>query len=451
MTQQTPSRDGSQPARHEGITEIAVQGFKSLSHESRIEVRPLTILAGANSSGKSSIMQPLLLMKQTLGASTDPGPLLLNGPNAKFTSAKQFLPWAEKQIDTQTLSVEMKIAFHFKYKTSFEFSKHSPPEIREMQIVDDTEHVSLHLTPDQSSDSLMDSLFDERRRERFGELMDMRLSVSRSRCFLNIYLDANSTEHPLLFGMNMYLAPVSYEPVSEGLSRLIHVPGLRGNRERFFATIASGPPFPGLFEEYVATTIGDWQSRGDERLMHLASMLADLRMTRELSARHVNDTQIELMVGRLPAGDPSGSDLVSLADVGFGVSQVLPVLVALLVAQKDQLVYVEQPELHLHSQAQYALARIIADTAKRGVRLVVETHSALLLLGVRTLMANGDLDPGLVKLHWFSRDPEDGITSIQSTDLDEDGAFGDWPEDFGSVELMAESAYLDAVEGRSRS
>jgi AAA15 family ATPase/GTPase len=73
----------------QGITEISVQGFKSLSEESRIEIRPLTILAGANSSGKSSIMQPLLLMKQTLEAVYDPGTLLINGPNVKFTSGDQ--------------------------------------------------------------------------------------------------------------------------------------------------------------------------------------------------------------------------------------------------------------------------------------------------------------------------------------------------------------------------
>ena len=75
----------------EEITEIAVQGFKSLYDEQRIAVRPLTILAGANSSGKSSIMQPLLMMKQTLDATYDPGPLKLGGPNVYFTSAEQFL------------------------------------------------------------------------------------------------------------------------------------------------------------------------------------------------------------------------------------------------------------------------------------------------------------------------------------------------------------------------
>src|SRR5215469_11562716 len=73
------------------ITSITVGGFKSISQEQSIEVKPLTILAGANSSGKSSIIQPLLLLKQTLEATYDPGPLLLNGPNVKFTSAEQLL------------------------------------------------------------------------------------------------------------------------------------------------------------------------------------------------------------------------------------------------------------------------------------------------------------------------------------------------------------------------
>ena len=74
-----------------GITKIAVKGFKSIAEEREIDIRPLTILAGANSSGKSSIMQPLLLLKQTLEAPYDPGPLLLDGPNVQFTLAEQFL------------------------------------------------------------------------------------------------------------------------------------------------------------------------------------------------------------------------------------------------------------------------------------------------------------------------------------------------------------------------
>jgi predicted ATPase len=179
-------------------------------------------------------------------------------------------------------------------------------------------------------------------------------------------------------------------------------------------------------------------------------MLSDLGLTWKIFAKVVNDVQIELQVGRLPKARHGGEDLVNISDVGLGVSQVLPVLVSLLVAKPGQLVYLEQPELHLHPRAQYALAKILAEAAKRGVKLVVETHSALLLLNVQTLVAEQELNSNLVKLHWFSRSDEDGTTEIESTDLDENGAFGDWPEDFGDVELKAEGAYLDAVEGRSK-
>src|ERR1022692_4175754 len=73
------------------ISQVSVTGYKSIGSECSVEIRPLTVLAGANSSGKSSIIQPLLLLKQTLEASYDPGALLLDGPNVRFTSGDQFL------------------------------------------------------------------------------------------------------------------------------------------------------------------------------------------------------------------------------------------------------------------------------------------------------------------------------------------------------------------------
>ncbi|MEQ8968775.1 MAG: AAA family ATPase [Coleofasciculus sp. C1-SOL-03] len=99
MIQSTSAESNNKEVQ--GITKISVQGFKSLYDECSIEIRPLTILAGANSSGKSSIMQPLLLMKQTLEATYDPGALLLNGPNVRFTSVEQIL---SKKSDKNEIS-----------------------------------------------------------------------------------------------------------------------------------------------------------------------------------------------------------------------------------------------------------------------------------------------------------------------------------------------------------
>src|SRR2546426_3911195 len=100
----------SRPERNkEGITRITVAGFKSISQEQSIEIRPLTILAGANSSGKSSMMQPLLLLKQTLEAPYDAGPIQLNGPNLKFTLADQLLSRIGKGPSLGSFHVGMRL------------------------------------------------------------------------------------------------------------------------------------------------------------------------------------------------------------------------------------------------------------------------------------------------------------------------------------------------------
>ena len=443
MAKQRISKNDQKKDQDKGITAISVQGFKSLANESRIEIRPLTILSGANSSGKSSIIQPLLLMKQTLEASYDPGPLLLNGPNVSFTSFDQLISRMQKNSDCQEFSVEINHATYPMLKIMFSLSENQTLEIREM-IIKKGKH-SLHLTPAQRVDDLENPILTSRLEE-IGWSQEIKPSISivRNRCFLEvnfkiknvvaIYYEISSTG-----GFSV--------PYSKNLLSMIHVPGLRDNPQRDYPRTATGPDFPGTFENYVATIIADWQKKEDDRVKRLENMLTDLGLTWKIFAKVVNDTQIELQVGRLPEARRGGDDLVSIADVGLGVSQVLPVLVALLVAEPGQLVYIEQPELHLHPRAQHALAKILAETAKRGVKLVVETHSALLLRMVQTLVAQRDLDPDLVKLHWFSRSDEDGTTSIQSADLSKKGAFGDWPVDFGDVELKAEGTYLDAVAG----
>jgi hypothetical protein len=263
--------------------------------------------------------------------------------------------------------------------------------------------------------------------------------IERTRCFLS---------YELIFrgrAQNLVSLSDQFEP---HIRKVIHAPGLRGNPERTYKTTAVGSEFPGTFENYVASVVNHWQATKDQRIEHLESALETLGLTWKVEAGQVDDTQVEIRVGRLPhRGKGRASDMVSIADVGFGVSQSLPVLVALLVAEPGQLVYLEQPEIHLHPRAQVALVQVLADAANRGVRVVAETHSSLLLLGVQSLVAEGKLSPEKVKLHWFKR-RDGGITEVASADLDEAGAFGDWPEDFADVDLETESRYLDAAELR---
>lgn len=424
-----------------GIRSISVRGFKCLAEESRIEIRPLTILAGANSSGKSSIMQPLLLMKQTLEASYDPGPLLLNGPNVKFTSVDQFVPRPRVDLDNHARSFSVQVSTDLTYSITFSSSRGHKIEISEMRI-ETKGNRALRLTLSRKGPDLYEDL--SRFLSKGWPLVPSgTIATYRDRCFLAV-----TSESPN--GDDSFPTMKFSSFPTHDLTRMIHIPGLRGNPERAYERTAAGPSFQGTFEKYVASIIADWTDNHDDRSIRLGKMLGQLGLTQEISVQRLNEAQLEVRVGRLPEVNSRGKDMVNVADVGFGVSQVLPVLVALLVADRGQLVYVEQPELHLHPRAQHVLARIMVDAAKRGVRLVAETHSALLLLQVRTLLAQGEIDPDLVRLHWFARDPGNGTTSIDTANLDKDGAFGGWPEDFGHVELMAEGAYLDAVEERRR-
>jgi predicted ATPase len=121
--------------------------------------------------------------------------------------------------------------------------------------------------------------------------------------------------------------------------------------------------------------------------------------------------------------------------------------VALVAAEPEQLVYLEEPEIHLHPRAQANLGEIIVDAANRGVRVVLETHSDLLLRRIQSLIAEDKISPDKAILHWFSRD-ENGFTKVTTSDMDTTGAFGDFPEDFSEVDLEEESRYIEAAESK---
>ena len=439
MSQSTSAeRNGKELAQ--GITGISVRGYKSLYEECSIEIRPLTILAGANSSGKSSIMQPLLLMKQTLEAVYEPaGALLLNGSNIRFTLVEQFLSKFPGESRSNSLTVKIEIINREKVSVINTFQKpiNRKNEFQLIETLYQSKEEETRLSPQMSHEEIVPIL--PRRYKNYYEgaseiRRQWRWGVSRIRCFLDLNLDEKLNPG--------FLA----SPFEEQIRKLIHIPGVRGNRERNYPTTTVGSEFPGTFDYYVASVINHWKNTEDNRIRELESALKALGLTGKVDARQVNDVQIELRVSRLRESE-DGSDMVSLADVGIGVSQVLPVLVAILVAEPGQSVYLEQPEIHLHPRAQVAMAQILADAAKRDVRVILETHSELLLLAVQSLVAEGKLSPDLVKLHWFTR-REDGVTEVSSAELDEAGAFGDWPEDFGDVSMKLESRYLDAAESR---
>jgi hypothetical protein len=420
-----------------GIDRVTVEGYKSLRTRQQIEIRPLTVLAGVNSSGKSSAMQPLLLLKQTLETPYDPGPLQLSGPSVDVTEIEQVLArGAGRGATANEFIIGVSVG---EQSTEWTFGKDEGGDLRVKQMLT---RVDTDLS---GTIAMREGMPYARLRKQFPDLDELalpssmggRLKVMRDRFFLVVGADDET----------LFFAPFSSHAARAELTRVIHLPALRGNPRRTYRTVAVEDRFPGTFDTYTAGVIAAWQNRKQtDKLEQLRADLQELRLTWKVTADKVNDTEVTLMVGRLPRPQRGGSrDLVNIADVGFGVSQTLPVVVALLVAGPGQLVYLEQPEIHLHPRAQVAFANLLKRAVDRGVRVVVETHSSLLIRSLQTLVARQELRTEDIILHWFTRDPQTGDTQIATAELDRTGAFGDWPEDFDEVQLEAEAGYLDAA------
>ncbi|MBH5335257.1 AAA family ATPase [Streptomyces pactum] len=433
------------------IEELEIEGYKSLGQRNVIALKALTLIAGVNSSGKSSIMQPLLLLKQTADAPYDPGPLQLDGPNVSVTKIEQVL---SKTLSATARSRGFSVGITTsETKTRVRFNKDGTGNLRVAEysgyfLPNQEEAIAIREgMPQNQLKKLIDPLLSGADLPDLFKRPNTKLTVTRDRFILSPAVEYER-------GRSTTTIPLSFSgrgDISDIASRIIHLPALRGNPLRTYRTAAVDVRYPGRFDTYTAGIISYWQNnKKTEKLQQLRKDVEELGLTWKIEAKQVDDTQVELLVGRLPQARQGGArDLVNIADVGFGVSQTLPVVVALLAATPGQLVYLEQPEIHLHPRAQLKFAELVRRAVDRGVRVVIETHSSLFLRAVQTLIAQGSLEPDDVAMHWFTRDRHTGETQISTADLQPDGSFGDWPEDFDDVYMTSEATYLNAAMERA--
>jgi predicted ATPase len=126
---------------------------------------------------------------------------------------------------------------------------------------------------------------------------------------------------------------------------------------------------------------------------------------------------------------------VGLPDVGFGISQILPLIVQSL-SSENKIISIEQPEVHIHPRLQADIGDILAETIKepRGNQFIIETHSEHLVLRLQKLVRDKKLSPQEVSIIYVTRSPTGA--KVQRLNLDEYGDFiDDWPGGFFSERL----------------
>lgn len=259
----------------QGISKITVKGFKSLYDETSIDVRPLTILAGANSSGKSSIMQPLLLMKQTFESEYTPNVFLLNGPNVKYTDASQFFhidePDSEIEISLtiDDLGILTSSYMYNNKKLEILRTEFGADEISVFKSKDGRVINEIKLFHNMSYETLKKQLPKE-----FGDLKDalqnltvegeVFFAISTNRCFFDVGLAfADGTS-----AMEGDPLPSAYFPIarfSHRIQDIIHVSGLRDNPQRDYPVAAIEGNFKGTFDKYFASVIAVYEDDDDDK------------------------------------------------------------------------------------------------------------------------------------------------------------------------------------------
>jgi len=150
-----------------------------------------------------------------------------------------------------------------------------------------------------------------------------------------------------------------------------------------------------------------------------------------LTTTYRPDLNVATLTYRFEAGENVTPDFTPI-NVGFGFTYVLPIIVAVLAARPGDLLLIENPESHLHPQGQAQLGSLLACAAADGVQLIVETHSDHLLNGVRVAVKERQISPKQVSVYYFERDPtaDEHVTEIVQPTIDENGRLSQQPRGF---------------------
>jgi hypothetical protein len=400
------------------------------------------------------MIQPLLLLKQTLETPQQQTGILFSGENVPLTSWEQI----KSKVVSQSVSNTVKIGIELpclKLTSTFQPDDSSFLNLKSSNFEFTCENFSFELTDKIRNEELREIMKNCVKNLNLDDniLNAEHFELVQDHCFFNIYPHRNSDSN--IFSMSAY-RPAS--PIDTHIMKMIHVPGLRDashNRKHWKLPIPRSRVddevdywFKGIFPTYLASLIEIWEQENNGRYERFTNYVRQLDMTNKVSTRKINDSALEIIVGWNPKDDnPRKEDMINIADVGIGTSQVLPILAALVAAQPGQIVYIEQPAVHLHPKPLIALAKVFANAVARGVKIIIETHSANLLLALQLAVSTSrdEIKPEDVILYWFTKD-DDGKTKITKGELDENGAYGEFPEDFSFVTLQLQHDYMDAVQ-----
>lgn len=344
------------------ITKLKISNFKS--HQNTVlNTGALTLLSGVNSSGKSSVLQALLLLRQSykkgrLGAGLD-----LNAPLCDIGKGIDALnQFSENEIINFDLQIDNTQQRVFEFNVNNKYGDTLIPN--KLPLVLDSDLLSLPLFTNNFQ-----------------------------------YLSAGRIAGVDLYPMDSYAVETEKQlSVNYGQGELVaHFLEYWGDHRDFNIEssflLHSSTTSTKLLEQTIA-----WENEIGPRLTMTPKKEAD---------------KVTIDYGYKGVGTHSPTKDLKPKNIGFGISYSLSIVVALLSAKPGALLIIENPEAHLHPRGQSKLAELIARTAKSGVQIFIESHSDHIFNGIRKSIHNGLIDSDIAKVHYFELDEQNATKSTE--------------------------------------
>ena len=398
------------------ITELGTRNFKSWQSTGKLQFAPLTGFFGANNSGKTSILQLLLLLRQTTESQSPWHVPLDFGNDESLINLVNFDAVIHRHNPTFSLdiSVSWKLPQQMKIEgdltNSLSFST---------AIVKRDEDAVLHN-------------FSYRFHQH-----DFRIDRANQGHEFDYGLEDTLPVQPLkCYGVRSptgVLEPfLPLQKAFEDLfSRILYVGPRREDPRRYYRWAESHPEDIGRRGEKMISALlsGRVQNRAiDERIM---KWLQELDLIYSYTINSISDTEqdYELLVKQYKDGPEIG-----LTDVGFGVSQVLPLIAQCYYADEGSILILENPEAHLHPKAQSELADVFVDVVKnRNIQIILESHSEHLLLRLMRRIAEYGIEAEGISADqtaFHFCEIKDGNSTVKKLEVDTYGRISNWPKDF---------------------
>ncbi len=455
------------------LTKLRIRNFKNWADTSDIRLAPITVFFGSNSTGKSSLIQFLLMLRQT-AESPDRRRVLHPGDQNTPVELGTF----RDLVFAHDLTKEISFSFEWKLPATLsifdpigkrEFSgeglsfqasiafdqKDQAPRVTCLQydLINSQEPLRVSMKP-AGAQTASKQQFDieaspyELKRNQ-GRVWKLPAPVR----FYGFPEEVSAYYQNASFTSDLALS------LEQELRRIQYLGPLRTVPKRSYVWSGEVPDHVGwagdrAVEALLAATDRQinpgYKKKGQPFQAVIARWLKQMGLLDTFKVRPIAQHRKEYeVVVRTRA---NGSD-VTLPDVGFGVSQVLPVIVECFYAQPNTTILLEQPEIHLHPSVQMTLADLFIEAVQsreggkdRAIQLIVESHSEHFLRRLQRRVAEQAIEPDQVALYFCGRGADGALLEPLKVNL-----FGDienWPEDFFGDEMGEVSARMEAAARR---